>query len=278
MDGRFETYIRPGRAFAAWPTHDDLTVIIVGWPFAELAAYRRDVERTFLETIELVPTFAKRMRSASREARFVGMAVPNFFRKPHGPVWALMGDAGYERGFITAYGIQDAFWHAELCATALDKTFSGARSFDAAMAEYESTRDHQVLPFFEFTTHIAALEPPTPELARLLRAVHGNQEATRMFIAAEFEHPYGRGINFQIEVADMAVLYARVKTSPWPVFLELEDRWYRRDELELGNRQFMIQDPDGYPLRFFQDLGSRPAAMSPDAARPRSEGYRRTPG
>jgi hypothetical protein len=52
-------------------------------------------------------------------------------------------------------------------------------------------------------------------------------------------------------------LYARVKASPWPVFLELENRWYRQDELALGNRQFVIQDPDGYLLRFFQDLGSR---------------------
>lgn len=88
------------------------------------------------------------------------------------------------------------------------------------------------------------------------------QPTTRMFLSAELEHPYGRGVNFQIEVADVATLYARVKASPWPVFLELEDRWYRQDERELGNRQFVAQDPDGYLLRFFQDLGSRPAAMS----------------
>ena len=73
--------------------------------------------------------------AATREARFVGAAVPNYFRKPFGPGWALVGDAGYNKDFITAQGIQDAFRDAELCATALDETFSGARPFDVAMGE-----------------------------------------------------------------------------------------------------------------------------------------------
>ena len=66
------------------------------------------------------------------------MAVPNYFRKPFGPGWALVGDAGYNKDFITAQGIQDAFRDAELCVAALDESFSGARSFDAAMADYQS--------------------------------------------------------------------------------------------------------------------------------------------
>jgi catechol 2,3-dioxygenase-like lactoylglutathione lyase family enzyme len=83
------------------------------------------------------------------------------------------------------------------------------------------------------------------------------QPTGRTFLTAELEHPYGRGVNFQIEVADVASLYAAVRASPWRVVLELEDRWYRRDERAFGNRQFVIEDPDGYVLRFFQDLGSR---------------------
>lgn len=81
----------------------------------------------------------------------------------------------------------------------------------------------------------------------------------RTFLTAPLEHPYGRGINFQIEVADVAALYAAVQASAWRVVLELEDRWYRRDTRAFGNRQFVIEDPDGYLLRFFQDLGSRDA-------------------
>ena len=56
--------------------------------------------------------------------------MPNYFRKPYGPGWALVGDAGYNRDFITAQGILDAFRDAELCAAALDKFFSGAQSFE----------------------------------------------------------------------------------------------------------------------------------------------------
>jgi flavin-dependent dehydrogenase len=177
MNGRFEAYIRPNRAFAAWPTNNDLTLVICGWPFAEIEAYKRDIEGNYLKTLELVPCFTHRFRSAIREAPFVGTAVPNYFRKPYGPGWALVGDAGYNKDFITAHGIHDAFRDAELCATALDETFSGARPFDVAMSDYQSTRDNRALPMYEFTTQLATLEPPPPDLQQLLAAVHGNQKA-----------------------------------------------------------------------------------------------------
>ena len=88
-----------------------------------------------------------------------------------------MGDAGYNKDFITAQGIHDAFRDAELCAAALDQALTGARSFDEAMAGYQFMRDEQVLPIYEFTTQLATLEPPPPDLQRLLAAAHGNQDA-----------------------------------------------------------------------------------------------------
>ena len=103
--------------------------------------------------------------------------MPNFLRKPFGPGWALVGDAGYNKDFITAQGIHDAFRDAELCAAALDQALTGTRSFDEAMAGYQCMRDEQVLPIYEFTTHLAALEPPPPHLQQLLAAAHGNQDA-----------------------------------------------------------------------------------------------------
>jgi 2-polyprenyl-6-methoxyphenol hydroxylase-like FAD-dependent oxidoreductase len=177
MDGRFEVYIRPDRAFAAWPTHDDLTLVIGGWPFGEFDANKKDIEGNQLKMLELAPSFAERISAATRQSRYVGMALANFFRKPYGPGWALVGDAGYTKDFITAQGIADAFRDAELCATALDETFSGARPYDVAMGLYQTTRDEQVLPMYEFTTELATLAPPPPELQQLLGAVHGNQEA-----------------------------------------------------------------------------------------------------
>jgi 2-polyprenyl-6-methoxyphenol hydroxylase-like FAD-dependent oxidoreductase len=177
MHGRFETYIRPDRGFAAWPTNDDLTLVICGWPFAEFEANKRDIEGNYLKMLEMVPPFAERVHAATREARFVGTAVPNYFRKPYGPGWALVGDAGYNKDYITAQGMHDAFRDAELCAAALDQSFSGTSSFEVAMGGYQSTRDTQVLPMYELTCEFATLEPPPPEMQQLLGAVHGNQEA-----------------------------------------------------------------------------------------------------
>jgi flavin-dependent dehydrogenase len=175
--GRFEAYIRPDRAFAAWPTHDDLTVVIGGWPFAELEANRRDLEGNYLKMLEMAPGFAERAHAATRETRLVGTAVPNYFRKPYGPGWALVGDAGYNRDFITGHGMHDAFRDAELCAGALHEALSGASPYDAAMGRYQAARDRQVRAMYELTCQLAALEPPPPELQQLLAAVHGNQDA-----------------------------------------------------------------------------------------------------
>lgn len=181
MGGRFETYIRPGRGIAAWPTNFGLTMVIAGWPYSQFEANRSDVEGNVLKTLALAPAFADRVDGAKREEHFVGQAVPNFFRKPFGQGWALVGDAGYTKDFITGQGMQDAFADAERCATALDRAFRGTRSFDDAMGEYQATRDQHALAMYEFTCQLATLEPPGPELARLLSSIHGNHTAMDEF-------------------------------------------------------------------------------------------------
>ncbi|MBT2448668.1 NAD(P)/FAD-dependent oxidoreductase [Streptomyces sp. ISL-43] len=181
MNGRFETYVRPDRAFATWPTKDGRTVVICGLPMRDFEANRPDVEADYLATMALVPSFAERAASATRVERIVGMGVPNFFRRPYGPGWALVGDAGYLKDFITAQGIQDAFRDAELCARALDQTFTGRRSFDTAMKEYQESRDGQVMPMYEFTAQLASMDPPPAELQQLLGAVSHSRPAMDAF-------------------------------------------------------------------------------------------------
>jgi 2-polyprenyl-6-methoxyphenol hydroxylase-like FAD-dependent oxidoreductase len=177
MDGRFETYIRPDRAFGAWPTNDGRTVVICGLPMRDAEDNRSDIEAGYLAIMDLVPSFAARARSATRVERLVGMAVPNFFRKPYGPGWALVGDAGYLKDFITAQGIQDAFRDAELCVHALDQTFTGSRPYDAAMKQYQDTRDARVMPMYEFTAQFASLDPPPPEMQQLLAEISQSPSA-----------------------------------------------------------------------------------------------------
>jgi len=180
VDG-FEIVIRPDRGWGAMPTNDGLTLLVVGWPFAESSAYKADVETSYLKTLELAPEFADRVRGATREHRFAGGAVPNFFRKPFGPGWALVGDAGYTKDPITAQGISDAFRDAELCSIALHETLSGGLAFNDAMAAYQQARDTAVLPIYEFTTQLATLQAPPLEMQQLLGAVYGNQDAMDAF-------------------------------------------------------------------------------------------------
>ena len=81
----------------------------------------------------------------------------------------------------------------------------------------------------------------------------------RRFHTAPLERPFGRGMNLQVRVADVDTLYASVQRAGLDVVIPLEERWYRQDQTEAGNRQFVMADPDGYLLRFFRDLGRRPA-------------------
>ena len=80
----------------------------------------------------------------------------------------------------------------------------------------------------------------------------------RRFRTAPLEPPYGRGANFMIKVADASALCARVEAAGFVPYLRLEERWYRRDRVENGYRQFGVADPDGYLLRFLTYLGDRP--------------------
>jgi 2-polyprenyl-6-methoxyphenol hydroxylase-like FAD-dependent oxidoreductase len=181
IDASFDTYIRPNRGFALAPTHGGLTLTVGGWPYAEFEANKRDVDRHFLQLFEMVPELAERMRSARREAPIAGATVANYFRKPYGDGWALVGDAGYNRDFITAQGILDAFRDAERCAVAIDEALSGARTFADAMADYQRARDSDVMAMYEFTCQLATLAPPPTEMQQMLGAIQGNQKAMDAF-------------------------------------------------------------------------------------------------
>ena len=82
-------------------------------------------------------------------------------------------------------------------------------------------------------------------------------ESEDRWVIGEQKYPLGQGINFQIEVSNVQELFDNCKMTDYPIFCEMEEKWYRRDNNEVGNKQFLIQDPDGHLLRFFEDLGSR---------------------
>ena len=70
-------------------------------------------------------------------------------------------------------------------------------------------------------------------------------------------YPFGNGINFQLEVTNLNEIYNNLKTANYKITFDIEENWYRQDDKLLGNKEFLIQDPDGYLLRFFEDLGEK---------------------
>lgn len=66
------------------------------------------------------------------------------------------------------------------------------------------------------------------------------------------DRPFGRGLNLEITVPAPAPLLDH------PLALPVEEMWYRAGAVEIGVRQFIAADPDGYLLRFSEPLGTRP--------------------
>ena len=71
---------------------------------------------------------------------------------------------------------------------------------------------------------------------------------------APLTYPFGNGINFQLEVSNLDEIYNNLKNNNYKITFDIEENWYRQDDKLLGNKEFLIQDPDGYLLRFFEDI------------------------
>ena len=74
---------------------------------------------------------------------------------------------------------------------------------------------------------------------------------------APLSYPFGNGINFQLEVENLDEIYNSFKNSNYKITFDIEENWYRQDNKLLRNKEFLIQDPDGYLLRFSEDLGEK---------------------
>jgi flavin-dependent dehydrogenase len=167
----FEFFVA-ARSFAGvFPTHHGQACIWVCNPAADAGAVRRGTrsrEEAFEQLLQgSAPPLAERLRQARRTSPVQGMLrQPNQLRQAFGPGWALVGDAGYHRDAVTAYGISDAFRDAELLAVALDQALAAAAEETAALAGYQQQRDQALREIFELTCRLAAY-PTVPTFIEL---------------------------------------------------------------------------------------------------------------
>jgi flavin-dependent dehydrogenase len=153
------------RCAVAMPTNDGLTLVFVAAPVAELDAFRHDTEAAFFRTLAAAPWIAEKVRPELRAERWRGTGdLPSFFRKPYGPGWALVGDAGYHQDPITARGISNAFRDAEFLADAVTAGLSGQQPLDAALAAYEARRNEAARPGYDEARLWASGDPFPPAL------------------------------------------------------------------------------------------------------------------
>lgn len=172
-----------GCFLVAFPTNHDKVCIAAGLKHDQFPAYRADIEATHKRIVASIsPDLAARMEAGTREERWVGTAdLPSFFRKPYGPGWALVGDAGYHKDPVTGYGITDAFRDAESLAEALACGLSGRGDLVQALAGYEQKRNDFAFPMYELICQMASMEPPPPDMMALFAAMQGNQKAINRF-------------------------------------------------------------------------------------------------
>ncbi|MFE0508072.1 bleomycin resistance protein [Peribacillus butanolivorans] len=83
------------------------------------------------------------------------------------------------------------------------------------------------------------------------------EEINGYWQTGELSYPFGRGINFQITVSDINEIYKSLRMYQYPIKIEIQENWYRADTKLVGQKEFLIMDPDGYLLRFVQTLGER---------------------
>ena len=76
------------------------------------------------------------------------------------------------------------------------------------------------------------------------------EEINNNWSVGKLSYPFGNGINLSMEVSDIDALYQKVKKLDIPIFRELKVSEYKADDEVYQDKEFLIQDPDGYLLRF----------------------------
>lgn len=154
------SYPAVGADYAAafvFPCDAGLTLVGFGVQHDAFPRFRRGYRAHYLQGVGLIPEVAARLGDAELTGPVVGSGdLANFLRRPCGPGWALVGDAGCHKDPHTIQGIGDATRGAVLLAGVLDAWWQGATDEASALERYHAARDADVLPMYDFT--VGALE------------------------------------------------------------------------------------------------------------------------
>ena len=134
------------------------------------------------------------------------------------------------------------FWNSiipELSVTNLDNSL---KFYKTAGFKVEYSREENKFAFISLNS-----------IQFMLQEISDNDK----WEVAPLSYPFGNGINFQLDVKNLKEIYQALKDNNYKVAFDIEENWYRQDDKLLGSREFLVQDPDGYLLRFSEDLGEK---------------------
>ncbi|BFM17368.1 NAD(P)/FAD-dependent oxidoreductase [Maricurvus nonylphenolicus] len=170
------------RFYITFPTNDNLDLVFLFWPTEMQKIVRSNTEKAFAECLKLVPKLEARVNSGQRETRFTGTPLfYNYFRRAHGPGWALVGDSALHRDPIGAQGITNAFAHADLLAEELIMALDGKKEIDHALADYDRRQFELLKMMFDYNVDLAMLKPMSAEDKAMMAALAADPEAAAMF-------------------------------------------------------------------------------------------------
>lgn len=170
-----EVWFAPGHAVFAFPTDGGRTCLAAEFPRGQFERVRADIEAAVEAAFASYPELRERYQQATRVEQWMGMLSAEwYYRKPYGPGWALVGDAGYLKDPVLGMGINDAFRDADLLAAALDEAFSGRQPYEAALASYQQQRDAATAMLYAVNYEVSTLQVG-PEMLRMLAA--GREQA-----------------------------------------------------------------------------------------------------
>jgi flavin-dependent dehydrogenase len=182
-DPGLQVHLRGRRLLLAFPADAGLVAVFAAWPASLLPQVRNDIPRHFMDVVDAVPELGEQVRAGRQEDRFYGASdLPNFLRRPYGPGWALVGDAGCHKDPFLALGMSDALRDAELLTNALDEALTGLLPIEAALAGYHRKRDRSTLPDYRINALLARTMAAPEQLLRLRAEARGDPAATRRLL------------------------------------------------------------------------------------------------
>jgi len=162
----FEIHLNQRHFLFSFPTNDNKVCAGLEAPLENWDELRKDPD-TYVRGAfaKLAPTITERLKVSTGQERWLGMTGRrSFFRKPYGPGWALVGDAGFLKDPILGTGVDDAMRDAETLANAIDEGLCGRKPMEEALAAYQQKRDTDMKPLYDLICDLAKMEEVGPEM------------------------------------------------------------------------------------------------------------------